>query len=698
MKRTIISLSIFLILFLNLSFFVAQKPAKAEGLDHLIISEIQILPTEERFIELYNPNLSDVDLTGYYIQRKIKTDTSWGSLITSTNFNGKIIKSKDYFLIAKANDSADISSDFTLTDDNSLVLKKSGSVIVDKVGWGGANDPEVSSTVNFLTNQSIGRKWTNGYLDTDNNSADFEIQSPTPKAQNITYTEPEPEDPAVYSTKIYFNEIFPSPSTGDEWIEIANGDIVAVNLEGWTIEDTVGAIKVYTIYNVVIDPDGLKVFYKSDTGITLNNTGDKLILKNPDGLPVDQIEYPSISNDKSWSRKEEGVDDWTSDWPTSLGIINVAPTNRYPVANAGSNITNAKIGETLNFNGSASSDSDGSIASYDWNFGDGSIASGAQVTHSYSTAGTYQVSLVVRDDKGATSSGSITVTVVAGEITYQNNFSLDIKITEIMPDPVGIDTEGEYIKIYNFGTRDVNLRNWSIDDEDGGSKPFKIDYDLVLKSKTPATFYSVDTKITLNNTGDHARIFDPDNKLIDDITYTGPIIEGATYVLENGKWSWKNNIIQLDSDSQTTRDTVPVPAVTEDKKIPPKVETKIPDIKKIAVLEPPVVISPSLAQKDEIPVVTKISEVIISSGSLVSAKEKETAPVIQKDFVSENTATPQIVQQPIYQKPIAVLPSAAVSLLLITKTLLRPEDWKKIWEKLFENKTEIKDGFENLFK
>ena len=63
------------------------------------------------------------------------------------------------------------------------------------------------------------------------------------------------------------------------------------------------------------------------------------------------------------------------------------------------------------FDGSGSSDPDGSVVGYAWDFGDGSAATGATVSHSYASAGSYTVILTVTDDEGATDSESKTVTV-----------------------------------------------------------------------------------------------------------------------------------------------------------------------------------------------------------------------------------------------------------------------------------------------
>ena len=56
------------------------------------------------------------------------------------------------------------------------------------------------------------------------------------------------------------------------------------------------------------------------------------------------------------------------------------------------------------FNGSASTDSDGTITSYAWAFGDGTTGTGQGPSHTYAAAGTYQVTLTVTDDDGATNS------------------------------------------------------------------------------------------------------------------------------------------------------------------------------------------------------------------------------------------------------------------------------------------------------
>lgn len=66
------------------------------------------------------------------------------------------------------------------------------------------------------------------------------------------------------------------------------------------------------------------------------------------------------------------------------------------------------------FDGSGSSDADGTISDYEWDFGDGSVASGSTANHTFASGGTYSVTLTVTDDDLATDSESQDVTVSSG--------------------------------------------------------------------------------------------------------------------------------------------------------------------------------------------------------------------------------------------------------------------------------------------
>ncbi|MDF2628635.1 MAG: bacillopeptidase-like protein [Symbiobacteriaceae bacterium] len=71
-----------------------------------------------------------------------------------------------------------------------------------------------------------------------------------------------------------------------------------------------------------------------------------------------------------------------------------------------------RVNTLMTFDGRSSTDADGRIVSWVWNWGDGTAeSSGNRVPHRYTRTGTYTVTLTVTDDKGATATATHTVTV-----------------------------------------------------------------------------------------------------------------------------------------------------------------------------------------------------------------------------------------------------------------------------------------------
>src|SRR5882724_1557090 len=90
--------------------------------------------------------------------------------------------------------------------------------------------------------------------------------------------------------------------------------------------------------------------------------------------------------------------------------------NRPPVASLSASPTQGSAPLTVSFNGSGSTDADGSVVSYTFSFGDGSAdvtQSSPTIQHTYNNAGDYFATLTVKDNTGANSSNIASVEIKA---------------------------------------------------------------------------------------------------------------------------------------------------------------------------------------------------------------------------------------------------------------------------------------------
>jgi PKD repeat protein len=89
------------------------------------------------------------------------------------------------------------------------------------------------------------------------------------------------------------------------------------------------------------------------------------------------------------------------------------PPNQLPVAVISATPSSGTAPLAVAFSSAGSSDPDGSIVSYAWNFGDGTTSSAANPSKTYSSAGTFTATLTVTDHRGGTGTASKTITVQA---------------------------------------------------------------------------------------------------------------------------------------------------------------------------------------------------------------------------------------------------------------------------------------------
>jgi hypothetical protein len=114
-------------------------------------------------------------------------------------------------------------------------------------------------------------------------------------------------------------------------------------------------------------------------------------------------------------------------------------------------------GLTCAFDGTGSSDPDGTVASYAWNFGDGATGTGATASHGYSKAGTYTYTLTVTDNQGVASTpvqGTVTITAPANPLAFtasaHNYVTSGTSVSVTTPTAVSAgDTELLYVTTTN---------------------------------------------------------------------------------------------------------------------------------------------------------------------------------------------------------------------------------------------------------
>ncbi len=171
-------------------------------------------------------------------------------------------------------------------------------------------------------------------------------------------------------------------------------------------------------------------------------------------------------------------------------------TNLPPLASFSLTPDTPAIGETVSFDAGASTDPDGSVVSYAWDFGDGTQSTGAQTTHAYSNVGQYPVSLTVTDNEGSQATLQQSV-VVLGETTVRVGFQ-----DGISPSPAYAGTADTKMSVNdqsaNFGGVDnmevdgspdlgVLLR-WDISDVPAGVTVLSASITLSMFDSSPDTY------------------------------------------------------------------------------------------------------------------------------------------------------------------------------------------------------------------
>ena len=145
--------------------------------------------------------------------------------------------------------------------------------------------------------------------------------------------------------------------------------------------------------------------------LTSANPADALTASLSATLPVAGTYYLAVRGTGKGDPKVDGYSDYGSTGLYAVaGQVNAA-AGQPPQASIAVSSTRGTTPLTVAFDGSASSDTDGRIVAWEWTFGDGTSASGATASHTYTGSGSFSAQLRVTDDSGLSATKSTTITV-----------------------------------------------------------------------------------------------------------------------------------------------------------------------------------------------------------------------------------------------------------------------------------------------
>jgi len=137
-----------------------------------------------------------------------------------------------------------------------------------------------------------------------------------------------------------------------------------------------------------------------------------------------------------------------------------------PMAAFSASLMAAPRGLPIRFDASASTDSDGTIVSYTWDFGDGQRDSGISVTHAYLENGTFAVRLAVADDLGA-------IDRTTGSIEIGNRAPTILSASPQTTVVMGVDEAQTFVVVASDLDGDPLTYSWTVDERPvGGSSSF----------------------------------------------------------------------------------------------------------------------------------------------------------------------------------------------------------------------------------
>jgi PKD repeat protein len=290
---------------------------------------------------------------------------TYTAILTVTDDNNDSATASVVITVNNALPIAEAGADQTINEGNAATFDGSGSTDPD--------DTNLTYQWNFgdgsptATGVSVNHTFQNG-------PANYTVTLTVTDSDGATDTD---------TLQVTVNNVAPTANAGSDQT-VNEGDTVTFNGSG---SDPGG--DALTLFEWDFDYDG--------SNFNVDATGQNPGTTFPDGPATRTIALRVTDSDGAVS----AVD-------TAQVTINNVP----PTARANASATTITLGETITFDGSASSDPGAdAIINYQWDFGDTNSGSGVNPTYTYSSAGQYDVTLTVTDEDGASDTDTIQITV-----------------------------------------------------------------------------------------------------------------------------------------------------------------------------------------------------------------------------------------------------------------------------------------------
>lgn len=305
----------------------------------------------------------------------------------------------------------------------------------------------------------------------------FDQGSPTLGDPGI-YEDESPDLGPPPTPMLRITEVLPDTVGTDtnEWIEVGNLSASPLSTEQFSLS-VLGSSATYALPSMVLAPREHRSFRKMQTGLTLKNSGGTVVLIYGT-TQADTLQYPALPVGVSFGRLREtyqqfclpteGYENTGEDIDTQIVLQSGTDTGTDSVT----------LNPALTINGGTAKS-----ISCQWDFGDGNGSARCNPpSHTYRGVGSFTLSLTTISHCGTTLKRSLNITVKDGgrivskaspattsPVAQKSSVSScrpstfsGVKISELLPNPVGDDAGREWIELHNTTDLVASLCGWQL--------------------------------------------------------------------------------------------------------------------------------------------------------------------------------------------------------------------------------------------